>query len=135
MRKIIIPTNGSQVDDHFGHCAFFTVFSVSDEGKILSSERMQSPQGCGCKSHIAQDLEEAGIREMVAGNMGEGAYNLLISHGVRVTRGCHGDILTVLKDYLSGKLKDCGDNCHHKDCPSHQDTSHVFRINLKSPKP
>ncbi len=134
MRKIIIPTAGGMVDDHFGHCACYTVFSVSDAGEILSMSRMESPQGCGCKSHIAQDLEAEGIREMVAGHMGQGAYRLLSSHGVKVTRGCHGPIQKVLEDYLEGLLKDSGDDCHHTDCPSHDSSQHVFKVDLKPHK-
>lgn len=131
MRKIIIPTNDGMVDDHFGHCACYTVFTVNETGEILSRSRMESPQGCGCKSHIAQDLEDSGIREMVAGHMGQGAYQLLQSHGVKVTRGCHGPIEDVLGDYLKGLLKDSGEGCGHKDCPSHDNAPHVFKVDLK----
>ena len=31
--KIAVPTSDGRVDDHFGHCAYYTIFDVID-GKI-----------------------------------------------------------------------------------------------------
>ena len=100
MTKIAIPTRDNVVDDHFGHCDHYTVFSIDDEKNIISSERLDSPQGCGCKSNIASVMQEKGITIMLAGNMGMGAFNKLTMHGISVVRGCHGNIEDVLKAYL-----------------------------------
>ena len=97
MRKIAIPTRDNVVDDHFGHCDHYSVFTVDDYKNITSSERLDSPQGCGCKSNIASVMQEMGITIMLAGNMGMGAFNKLTAHGISVVRGCHGNIEDVLK--------------------------------------
>lgn len=66
MIKIAIPTRDNVVDDHFGHCDHYTVFTVDDQKNLISSERLDSPQGCGCKSNIASVMQEMGITIMLA---------------------------------------------------------------------
>jgi predicted Fe-Mo cluster-binding NifX family protein len=37
--KIALPSRGNLVDSHFGHCEYFTIFTVDDNSKqILSQE-------------------------------------------------------------------------------------------------
>mgnify|MGYP003319036843 CR=1 FL=1 len=50
--KIAVPTRDGKVDDHFGHCAYYTIFDVID-CKVTGMSRLASPEGCGCKSGIA----------------------------------------------------------------------------------
>ena len=116
MTKIAIPTRDNVVDDHFGHCDHYTVFSVDDNKNVIGSERFDSPQGCGCKSNIASVMQEMGITIMLAGNMGMGAFNKLTMHGISVVRGCHGNIEDVLKAYLDGSIADSAESCSHHDC-------------------
>ena len=116
--KIAVPTRDGHVDDHFGHCAYYTIFEV-EEGRILSTSRLDSPEGCGCKSGIAADMEQMGISVMLAGNMGEGAKNKLESHNIKVIRGCKGDVEAVVKGYMLGFGMDSGEGCDHHNCGNH----------------
>ena len=106
MMKIAIPTKENVVDNHFGHCEYYTILTVAQDNQILSSETIHSPQGCGCKSNIAGELENMGVSVMLAG------------------RGCSGNILDVATDYLNGKLTDSGVGCssheHHHECHGQQ---------------
>jgi predicted Fe-Mo cluster-binding NifX family protein len=61
MKKIAIPTREDMVDDHFGHCAYYTVVTLDDENQVQEKERLDSPEGCGCKSNIASVMQEKGI--------------------------------------------------------------------------
>ena len=70
MKKIAIPTREGMVDDHFGHCAYYTVVTLDEQNQIVNQERLDSPEGCGCKSNIASVMQEMGITLMLAGNMG-----------------------------------------------------------------
>ena len=115
--KIAVPTRDGHIDDHFGHCAYYTIFEVA-EGKIISRSRLDSPEGCGCKSNIASEMEAMGIELMLAGNMGNGALNKLTSHNIRVVRGCKGDIEAVVEGYLHGFVMDSGVSCDHHECHS-----------------
>jgi len=110
--KIAVPTKGNnQVDAHFGHCEFYSIYTVSDQNQVISEERMDSPQGCGCKSNIAGVFESTGVKTMLAGGIGDGAVNVLNAHGVNVIRNCQGDVTELVQQYLAGKVKDSGSNC------------------------
>ncbi len=124
---LAIPTREGMVDDHFGHCAYYTIVTLDEQKNVVKSERLDSPEGCGCKSNIASVMQEMGITLMLAGNMGMGAYNKLNEHGITVIRGCHGKVEDVLKAYVDGQLSDSMESCDHHDCGNHQKTP-VFTI-------
>jgi predicted Fe-Mo cluster-binding NifX family protein len=110
--KIAVPVKeNNQIDAHFGHCEFYKIYTVSDQNHVVSEERMESPQGCGCKSNIAEVFEKEGVKIMLAGGIGDGAINKLNAHGVNVIRNCQGDVTEILQQYLAGDLKDGGSNC------------------------
>jgi len=113
--KVAVPTRGNNVDDHFGHCEAYTIFTVDANNKIEKTELLPSPQGCGCKSNIASVLKEMGITVMLAGNMGGGALNVLNRHGIEVYRGCSGDVRKLAESYLEGKISDSGLGCSHHE--------------------
>lgn len=118
--KIAVPaTDENRVDDHFGHCKFYKIYTLSDK-EILSCERLDAPRGCGCKSNISSVLADMGVELMLAGSMGEGAVNVLSKAGIRVIRGCSGDTDALVRNYLDGLLKDSGELCkHHHDSGLH----------------
>lgn len=114
-KKIAIPSRGNMVDDHFGHCESYTIYSVNASGDVVSKESLPSPQGCGCKSNIASVLQQKGVSIMLAGNMGNGAFNVLTNHNITVYRGCSGNIEELVKQFASGKISDSGELCHAHD--------------------
>jgi predicted Fe-Mo cluster-binding NifX family protein len=120
--KIAVPTRDNRVDDHFGHCDHYTIFTIEDK-KIISKQSMPSPQGCGCKSGIAADLQAIGVEVMLAGSMGDGALRKLSEHGIKVVRGCMGDVEAVVTGYLTGFILDSGNGCAGHgaghECPGH----------------
>jgi predicted Fe-Mo cluster-binding NifX family protein len=113
--KIAIPTRNGEVDTHFGHCEYYTVFQIDEAKRVISSELIASPQGCGCKSNIAEILMHEGVKLMLAGNMGEGALNTLNRYHIDVIRGCDGRVEEVIGAYLEGGITDSGIGCseHH----------------------
>jgi predicted Fe-Mo cluster-binding NifX family protein len=111
--KIAVPTRDEHVDAHFGHCAYYTVFSIDDQNRIAGSELIASPQGCGCKSNIAEILMNEGVKVMLAGNMGDGALYTLARFGIDVVRGCDGPVEEVVNAWLKGQVLDSGLGCEH----------------------
>lgn len=111
-KKIAVPTRGNNVDEHFGHCEYYTVYSIKN-GAVEKKEILESPQGCGCKSNIASILKEMNVTTMLAGNMGAGAQNVLGMHGISVVRGCNGNVDEVVNQYLAGSISDSGTSCSH----------------------
>ncbi|HNX42846.1 MAG TPA: NifB/NifX family molybdenum-iron cluster-binding protein [Bacteroidales bacterium] len=122
-RKIAAPiTADHQIDDHFGHCEYYGVYSVTENNEISDVSIIPSPQGCGCKSNIAGVLADQGVTLMLAGGIGDGAVNVLNHWGIDVVRGCNGDARDAVKAFLNGSLTDSGQNClhHHQDGDGHQ---------------
>lgn len=124
--KIALPSRQNKIDDHFGHCEYFTVYTVDkDKKEILHQETVSAPTGCGCKSTIAQTLADMNVTVMLAGNMGDGAVNVLRNCGIEVLRGCSGDVRDVAASWLNGSLADSGDSCdHHHNHNDHQHHHH-----------
>ena len=118
--KIAIPTRANVVDDHFGHCEYYTIFTVNEEKNIMKTETLAAPQGCGCKSNIASVLREKGVTVLLAGNMGDGALNVLNNQGIKVFRGCKGDVRVLADSYLKGFVLDSGIGCHHHEGGEHK---------------
>jgi predicted Fe-Mo cluster-binding NifX family protein len=113
--KIAIPTRNSRVDGHFGHCEVFTVITTGENNQVINKEEVPSLDDCGCKSGIAELLNEKGVSLMLAGSMGPGALNKLNAAGIDVIRGCSGEVNQVVADYLQGSLVDSGIGCDHHD--------------------
>jgi len=118
--KIAIPSRNGEVDSHFGHCEYFTVFSLNEQGKLSSEETLTPPAGCGCKSNLVSSLSDLGVNVMLAGNMGQGAVNKLNAAGISVIRGCSGSVKQTAEAYAAGKLADAPVICQdHGSCPEH----------------
>ncbi|MBC8874957.1 MAG: NifB/NifX family molybdenum-iron cluster-binding protein [Planctomycetes bacterium] len=120
--RIALPSDGRQVDGHFGHCQCFTIFTVDDESTIVAEETLTPPPGCGCKSNIIPQLADMGVSVMLAGNMGGGAVNILSGSGIQVIRGCSGNVRDVAEAWLAHQIEDSGTGCESHgsgDCPGH----------------
>jgi predicted Fe-Mo cluster-binding NifX family protein len=114
--KIAIPvTRANQVDDHFGHCEYYGVYTISEKNEIVDVQTIKSEQGCGCKSNIAGVLANQGVTVMLAGGIGGGAINVLNNWGIDVVRGCSGNAADIVKEYVLGTLTDSGESCHQHE--------------------
>ncbi len=128
--KIAVPvTKENQIDGHFGHCESYGVFSISDKNEITELKRVESPQGCGCKSDIASVLAADGVSVMLAAGIGGGAVNVLNNSGIEVIRGCEGDATEVVKLYLSGLVEDKGSSCHKHQAHHEHEHGHTCSHN------
>jgi predicted Fe-Mo cluster-binding NifX family protein len=121
--KIAIPTRGQVLDDHFGHCEMYQIYTVDENRKIVDTEYLPSAEGCGCKSNIASVLKNLGVGVMLAGGIGDGAIQVLNRSGIKVIRGCSGNPLELVNAYLENKIADSGESCaHHHD---HHESGHA----------
>ena len=110
--KIAIPvTSNNQIDDHFGHCEYYGIYTISEKNEIVDVKTIKSAEGCGCKSNIASVLASQGVTVMLAGGIGGGAINVLNNSGITVVRGCSGNPEEVVKQYISGSITDSGESC------------------------
>ena len=118
--KIALPSNGDQIDSHFGNCRYFTIFTIDKNKEIIEQNRFNPPAGCGCKSNVASELADKGVSVMIAGNMGDSAVNELYTNGIKVVRGCVGNIQEVAELWLAGEIVDSRVGCSaHEGCGTH----------------
>jgi len=113
--KIAVATRENKVDEHFGHCESYTIYEVNDFGVIINTEILSSTVGCGCQSNIASILHEKEVQVLLAGNMGSGAFSHLDNFGIRVYRGCSGNVRQLVEDYIQGSIIDSGIVCKHHE--------------------
>ena len=117
--RIAAPvTKSAQIDDHFGHCEYYHVFTVSGTNEIVDVQIIKSAQGCGCKSDIAQVLAKQGVTVMLAGGIGNGAIIVLNAAGITVVRGCSGNAKEIVLQYIAGSIIDNGLSCQQHN-PEH----------------
>jgi len=45
MKLIAIPTRDGMVDDHYGHCAYYTVVTLDEQNQVIKQERLMPGQG------------------------------------------------------------------------------------------
>lgn len=123
--KIAIPANGNIVEGHFGKCKNYAIVSITENKTIESITSFDASDSCGCKSNIAETFLEMGVSTMLAGNMGRGAVDSITSKGIKVVRGCKGDITDAVNDFLNDNISDSGEFCltnehHHAEGSNHQ---------------
>lgn len=120
--KIAVPVNSdNNVDAHFGHCETYSVFTIDDKKEISEKKKVNSPQGCGCKSDISSLLAADGVTILLAGGIGGGATNAFKKSGIDVIRGCSGNAAELVKLFLNGLVEDSGNCCnHHKGNHGHE---------------
>jgi predicted Fe-Mo cluster-binding NifX family protein len=124
--KIAVPvTKSNQIDDHFGHCEFYGVYTISEKNEIIDVQTIKSEQGCGCKSNIANVLAEKGVKIMLAGGIGGGAINVLNNSGIKVVRGCSGNAADIVTLYVAGKINDSGESCSQHENHKEDGLGHV----------
>jgi predicted Fe-Mo cluster-binding NifX family protein len=118
MTKIAIPSRDGQVDEHFGHCGYFTVLTVNEDKAVVGEETFAPPAECGCRSNLVETLVGMGVTALIAGNMGQGAADKLRRAGLTVVRGAAGPVREAAEAFLAGNLKDKDELCraHGHEC-------------------
>ena len=124
MRKIAVPvTINNSINDHFGHCEFYGIYTISENNEIVDVQSLKSEQGCGCKSNIASILADNGVTLMLSGVIGTGAINVLNNSGIEVIRGCSGNAAEIIKQFTEGRISDSGESCSQHD--QHHEHGHT----------
>lgn len=104
--KIALATTDQKVDGHFGHCDYFTVYTIDINQKtIISESKIEAPKGCGCSSNIASVLESESIDTLLTNNLGGSILEKLEKANIEVVLGCTGYVKDVTLDWLHGRLK------------------------------
>jgi predicted Fe-Mo cluster-binding NifX family protein len=111
--KIAIATEGANVSGHFGKCENFTLVEV--ENSTVKSKNNLSTIG---NQHglLPAFLKSHDVDVVIAGGMGDGARQNLISNNIEIISGVSGNIEEVINAYLNGSLESndagCSDHGH-----------------------
>jgi len=99
--KIAVPTRANAVDDHFGYCLYFTIFTA-EKGQIVEETILETIGMPGHNNSTEEALKSHGVDVVLAGEVTDSSLNRLSSNGIKVISGCRGCVREVIKNYLSG---------------------------------
>jgi predicted Fe-Mo cluster-binding NifX family protein len=102
--KIAVAAQGGLVDENFGHCTEFMVFSTSLFGGLSQEPSVMTGDGRGFQPKVASELAAAGVTRLVVGSIGEDALRELGSRGIQVFRGASGDARGAAEACARGRL-------------------------------
>lgn len=114
--KIAIGLDGEKVTDHFGHCNDFRIYEIVDN-KVINQEDIHD------EIHVHQArpqfLKNLGVDVLIMNSMGKGAYNRLITLGIKTINAENKSVVEALNSYLAHELNIelVGHECH--GCESH----------------
>ena len=108
--KIAIPVlekNGlnSKISEHFGHSPYFALVEVCDSG-IRSIDIVENPYEEHGPGVVPNFLKSLGVDVVIVRGMGKRAVDFFEQLGVKVIRGAGGSVESIVKEYISGSLKD-----------------------------
>ena len=113
--KIALTCDKDLISEHFGHAPYFGIYEVTGNQYSLI-DMMKSPGHQ--PGSLPKFLNEQGVKVMISGNMGDGAFRLFKEFGIEVIVGAKGRLDDVLKSFASGTLKSnehvCTEHQHHE---------------------
>ena len=114
MKTVAIPTSSGTVDAHFGHCAEFTLFDVTEENTLVEGRLRTIDAPPHQPGLLPKWLAVRGINVILAGGMGQRAIELFNQEGVDVLIGIKpAPVEEVIAAYLDGSLQAEGNLCDH----------------------
>ena len=117
--KIAIAKEGDEVSAHFGHCTEYAVFDI-ENNKIANKEILESPGHEPGKLPVF--LAEHNVTHVLAGGMGPRAVDLFCANNIEVFLGVRGQIESVIRDFVAGKIAQGESSCTHG--PDHECSGH-----------
>lgn len=111
--KIAIPTNGGNLNSHFGHASIFTFVEVDEKtNKIEKQYEVTAPKHE--PGVLPRFLRDEKVDVIITGGMGGQAQSLLEGYGVKVVLGVDPKgVSEIVKEYLDGSLTGGSNACDH----------------------
>lgn len=112
MKTVVVTANDDRGLDgeiamHFGHCPFFVIARIGDDGAIDGTEVIANPFAENHEpGQIPKHLQSLGANIVIAGGMGARAIEWFNQLGIDVAAGRAGSIRASLDAYIAGELSD-----------------------------
>lgn len=117
-KKIAIPTEGENVNAHFGRSQSFTIFEIQDN-QVTGQELIDTANFQHQHEGIAQLLKSKGVATVICGGIGPGAITGLENAGLEVLRGATGPVKEVAQSYVAGTFVSTNAVCNHSHDHDH----------------
>ena len=111
--KIAIPLAEGKLAVHFGHCQTFALIDIDENNKkiVKKEEIVPPPHEPGL---LPRWLAEKKVNLIIAGGMGERAFNLFSQNGIKVIVGAgQDDAEKLISDYFNDSLQTGKNACDH----------------------
>ncbi len=111
-KKIAIPVdNKENLDGHFGHCKFFTIFSVKEDTIQKKEQIIPPPHEPGL---LPKWLAEKGVTDVLAGGMGNRAIQIFNQNNVNVFVGAPKlNATELVNGFLNNSIEFNANRCDH----------------------
>ncbi len=111
--RFAIPTTGTCLEQHFGHCEKFVFIDVDAGTKqVAATTEATAPEHQ--PGLLPPWLKERGVTHVIAGNMGARARSLFQEVSIEVLTGAPVESAAVLvSQYLNGTLVTSENTCDH----------------------
>lgn len=116
MRIAFPTTDKNTVDEHFGHCRYFAIYTVEDKD-IVNTEFVNAPEHA--PGVMPRFLGEQKATTIITGGMGAMAIRLFKEQDIDVILGANGTIESNLNEFLKGDLSSKGTPCDHNHEDGH----------------
>lgn len=108
--RVAVATDGTQVAEHFGRCAQYTLAQIED-GQVRTVTSIGNP---GHEpGFLPRFLAEKNVSCIITGGMGQRAKQLFDAVGIDTIVGVSGDVRHVLQQYAAESLSSEGEFCRH----------------------
>ncbi len=111
--RIAIPLADGKLAMHFGHCEKFALVDVNEETKsiITRQDIVPPPHQPGL---LPPWLAQQGAQMIMAGGMGQRAFDLFAQQGIQVIVGAPAETPeAIVSQYLAGTLETGANVCDH----------------------
>jgi len=111
MKKIALPIVDNKLSPHFGHCQYFSVFSIDNNEIKNIIELIPPPHEPGL---LPGWLAEKGVTDIISGGMGQRAIDIFNQNNINVHIGAQiKEAKELILDYIEGTLDTNENSCDH----------------------
>lgn len=108
---VAVACDGNEVFQHFGQCSSFALFEIADGA--VKSKKLGGTENSGHEL-LVPFLKAKKVELLICGGIGGGAEKAVSDSDIRIISGVMGDVDTVIRDFIAGKLVGNKNNtCEH----------------------
>ncbi|MCD6367553.1 MAG: dinitrogenase iron-molybdenum cofactor biosynthesis protein [Candidatus Aenigmarchaeota archaeon] len=90
---------------HFGHCPYFVIVDVDENGNISNVESISNPLvGEHDPGELPSFMKSKQVDVIITGGMGPKAQQYFSDSGIKIVVGSYGKVRDVLEEYLQKKI-------------------------------